>query len=260
MSSLNYLGPSKQGIYRKTILNVVVNFGAFNLTHRINLFKIFYICFLALVVACEAEIDNNIRVLVTGTVVDYDNNPIDGARVEVYADEGPSVSGAILGEGFSDASGNFDIISLFGPNEFFNITVSLNSNYSNYEYRTNTSEYTPDGLMFELNTVRLSEVSRFNLNIIKESTGDIEFDFSVTYIQPICFEVFEQGVIVEGQSTCFPEATFSRTLNIDAPEANRQILVPLNSTLMFTYSLDGGEETQQLITVNSANYVFEFSY
>ena len=111
-----------------------------------------------------------------------------------------------------------------------------------------------------MSTVRLAETSNFNVNIIKESTGDTALDFSFTYIQPNCFEVFEQGVIIEGQSTCFPEATFSRTLNIDLPETNRQILIPLNSTVMFTYSLDGGEETQELITVNSANYVFEFSY
>lgn len=226
----------------------------------IDFFKISCFSFLVFLLSCEAEIDNNTRVLVTGNVVDYNNNPINGATVDIYADSGPSVSGARLGQGFSDASGDFDVISLFGPNESFDITISLNPGYSTYEYMTSTSDYTPNDLTFDLNTVRLAELSRFNINIIKDSIDNEELDFSLTYIQPFCFEVFEQGAIIEAQSACFPEATFTRILNIDFPELNRQILIPLGSTVVFTYSIDGGQETQEEITVNSTDYVFEFSY
>ena len=118
MNSLNYLGSSIRVIYRKILSHFEANFSIGNRDYHISLLKIFCVSFFALIVACEADIDNNIRVLVTGNVVDYDNNPIDGAKIEIYADEGPSASGAILGEGFSNASGNFDIISLYGPNEF----------------------------------------------------------------------------------------------------------------------------------------------
>lgn len=218
---------------------------------------------LIVVFSCEnTEIQNNIRVLVQGNVVDQNAQPIANASIKVYADaDAYGADRVLLGEGVSDALGNFSVTSLFGPNDLFLVDVSLNNLYSTYRYQTNTEEFTPNDLTFNLETVELKALSSFTYNIIRESGEGNTLQYNFTYFDANCTEIFEEGVLDESQSYCNSMRVTGSTLNNLSPNIeNRSFIVPLQSQVEFTYSLNEGEEVSEIITINSSDYAFEFSY
>ncbi|WP_299095210.1 carboxypeptidase-like regulatory domain-containing protein [uncultured Winogradskyella sp.] len=218
---------------------------------------------LVAVFSCEDTIiEDNIRVLVHGSVVDQNTEPITNASIKVYADaDAFGADRVLLGEGVSDASGNFNITSLFGPNELFLVDVSSGDQYSTYRYQTNTEEFTPNDLTFNIETVELKALSSFTYNIIRESGEGNTLQYNFTYFDANCIEIFEEGVLDESQSYCNSMRVTGSTLNNLSPNIeNRSFIVPLQSQVEFTYSLNEGEEVSEIITINSSDYAFEFSY
>ena len=215
------------------------------------------------VFSCEdTEIQNNIRVLVIGNVTDQNTQPIANASIRVYADaDAFGADRVLLGEGVSDASGNFNVTSLFGPNELFLVDISFGDQFSTYRYQTNTEEFTPGDLTFNLETIELKAIANFNYNIIRESGEDNTLQYSFSYFDADCVEVYEDGVLNETQSNCNGMRFIGSTLNNLSPNVeNRSFIVPLQSQVEFTYSLNEGDEISEIITINSAEYAFEFSY
>ncbi|MBL86433.1 MAG: hypothetical protein CMO82_07225 [Winogradskyella sp.] len=215
------------------------------------------------VFSCEdTEIQNNIRVLVIGNVTDQNTQPIANASIRVYADaDAFGADRVLLGEGVSDASGNFNVTSLFGPNELFLVDISFGDQFSTYRYQTNTEEFTPGDLTFNLETIELKAIANFNYNIIRESGEDNTLQYSFSYFDADCVEVYEDGVLNETQSNCNGMRFIGSTLNNLSPNVeNRSFIVPLQSQVEFTYSLNEGDVISEIITINSAEYAFEFSY
>jgi hypothetical protein len=210
----------------------------------------------------KTDIANNIRVLVKGKVVNQNNEPIKNASVEVFTDANATgANRVLLGQGFSDDLGVFEITSLFGSNDLFYVEVSYANDFSRYRYQTNTSEFAPEDLTFALQIVTLKNLSTFNYNIRRESAEGTTLDFSFRYTDPQCSQIFDDGILNESTSYCFPERTFNRQLSDNIPNAeNRQFIVPLSDTVMFTYSINNGSQITEVIIVNTANYEFEFSY
>ena len=230
------------------------------------MFKSFYamgwlIC-LVVFSCAETQIDNNIRVLINGNVVDQNNQNIPNATIQIFADA--NATGAervLLGEGESDADGNFSVTSLFGPNDLFYAEVTLSDQFSSYRYQTNTEEFTPFDLTFNLETVQLNELTTLTYNITRESEENNTLQYSFMYFDADCIEVYEEGVLDESQSFCNTMRTTGATLNNLAPNAeNRSLIVPLQSEVEFRYSINDGATVSEIITVNSADYAFEFSY
>ena len=226
---------------------------------RLSLLPMIVLLFLG---CAETEVDNNVRVLVTGNVVDQNNSPIENATIKVVTDaDAVGASSVVLAEGVSDAAGNFEMVSLFGSNALFYIEVSNGFDYSQYVYSTSTSEYRPEDLMFNLDGVVLNKLSQFNYNITRQSPTGTTLDFSFSFIDPYCREFFTDGILDTNQSFCFQERQISRTLNDDFPDSsNRNFTTALNENVTFTYSINGGAEQTEVLTVNSEAYVFEFSY
>ncbi|APY09508.1 hypothetical protein BWZ20_14880 [Winogradskyella sp. J14-2] len=225
-------------------------------------------CFLALIltlicVSCEeTEILNNIRVLVKGKVLDQNGVPLPNANIEVYTDANVfSADRVLVGLGESDAFGNFKITSLFGPNELFYIDVSLNSQFSEYRYLTNTEEFTPQNLIFDLETLQLNALTTFTYNIVKVNEASNTLQYNFMYLDPNCTEFYEEGVLNTQLSNCNVIRNRGATLNNLSPNAeNASFKVPLQSQIEFTYSLNGGDTISEIITVNEDNYEFTFNY
>ena len=218
---------------------------------------------LVAVFSCEDTIiEDNIRVLVHGSVVDQNAEPITNASIKVYADaDAFGADRVLLGEGVSDASGNFNITSLFGPNELFLVDVSSGDQYSTYRYQTNTEEFTPGDLTFNLQTVALKEMTNFTYNIIRESAEGNTLYYRFTYLDANCTEVYEEGALSDSLSYCNTTRVTGSTLDDTYPNAeNIGFIVPLQSQVEFSYRLNEGEEISEIITINSVDYAFQFSY
>lgn len=216
---------------------------------------------LILLSCAETEVDNNVRVLVTGKIVDQNNNPIENATIEIVTDA--NSNGALpvlLAEGTSHTSGNFEITSLFGSNSLFFIEIST-ENYSTYTYKTNTSEFRPEDLTFNLGDITLKRLSKFDYSITRQSPLGTTLDFSFSYISPNCIEVFNEGILNTNESFCFEDNFISRSLNDNFPDiTNQSFFTGLNETVQFTYRINDGEELEELLIIDSENYVFEFTY
>lgn len=220
---------------------------------------------LALVVffsCADTQVDNNIRVLVKGSVTDQNNVPIADAYISVKTDaNAQGASTVLLAEGFSDDLGAFQITSLFGSNDLFFIDVEFENQYSTYTYKTSTLNFRPDDLIFDLQTIQLKKISRFTINIDRESGPTNILEFSFNYLEPNCFQTYDEGVLNEMETFCFEERTFSRTLNDDNPILeNRRLFLPLGSVVEFRYSINQEPEQVEIVTVDTEDYEFTFSY
>jgi type 1 fimbria pilin len=229
-----------------------------NLMHLIS-------CLLTLLlfIGCaETAVDNDIRILVKGKVVDQSNTIITDAHIQVYADaDAPGADRALLGEGFSDASGNFEVTSLFGPNALFYIVVSADDQFSTYRYQTSTEEFTPNDLTFDLQTVELKKLAVFNYDIIRESGDDNTLDFSFRFIDTSCIEIYNEGILNDIESDCYQVRLWSLSLNNLNPNIeNRRITIPFQSQVEFIYSINGEDPVSEIIDINTLDYVFQFSY
>lgn len=219
------------------------------------------LCFFVLASCAETQVDNNIRVLVQGRVVDQENLPIEDANIRIIADaNSPGALPALLGVGSSNEDGTFLVTSLFGANESFKIEILSASDYTRYNYLTDASEYRPGNLIFDLETVALRQLSTFNYSIIKESEASNSINFTISFLDTDCFQVFIEGDLDTGLSDCYQNRSISRFLNSNSPDFEGQILVPIQSTIEITYSIDEGEELTELISIDETTYNFELSY
>lgn len=210
----------------------------------------------------ETEVDNNIRVLVKGKVVDQNNLPINNANIEVYTDANtPGALPVLLGLGTTDNLGGFEITSLFGSNSIFYVEVFLDNQFSKYTFQTTTPDFYLEDLIFDLQTVTLNQISIFNYSITRSSPDGTSLEFSFKFSDPDCFQTFDEGILNEQQSFCFQDRMVSRILNDTRPNVDdAQFIIPLNASIEFTYKINDGPEVTEIINSNTTNYEFEFSY
>ena len=224
---------------------------------------LFYCLFHLVLISCEeTEVENDIRVLVTGNITDQNTMPISNAHIEVYIDTNSSLTERILvGKGFSNNTGNFIITSLFGPNELFYVEISAGDQYATYRYQTNTQEFTPSDLRFDLETVQLARLATFNYDIIKTSTGNNTLAYSFRFIRPQCSQVFDEGELNETASQCYGTGQTSGQLSAISPNVeDREIKVPLGSQIEFIHRINEEESISEIIDVNTIDYAFQFNY
>ncbi|WP_040756555.1 hypothetical protein [Winogradskyella psychrotolerans] len=228
------------------------------------LFKFFLIpFFLTAVLSCEVHLEDNTRILVEGTIKDQDNMPVPDAKVSVHTRRGNFSGGEnsyLLGEGYSATDGTFSVISFYNKDEDFAIEVAFGETYSTYVYKSNTLNFTPVNLTFDLGTVSLKKMASFNYNIVRISGESTSITYSFRYIEGFCLESFEGETLSEYQSACYQERFIAQTLNDNNPDYEWLLQVPLGEIVEFTYSINDEPEITEFITINEDNYDFTFSY
>jgi len=232
--------------------------------HMKLLFKFFLIpYFLMTVLSCEVQLEDNTRIFVKGTIKDQDNGPISEAKISVLTKRGNFSGGEnayILGEGYSGSDGMFSVISFYDKDEDFAIEVAFGEAYSTYVYKSNTLDFTPTDLTFNLETVTLKKLANFNYNIVRTSGEANTITYSFKYIEGFCLEYFEGETLNELQSVCYQERFISRTLNDNNPDYEWLLHVPIGEVVEFTYSINDTPEITELITITEDNYDFTFTY
>ncbi|WP_179316689.1 hypothetical protein [Winogradskyella undariae] len=227
-------------------------------------FKYLFTFFLLLaVLSCEVRLEDNTRVLVEGKIIDQDNLPIVDAKISVLTRRGNFSGGQnqfILGEGYSTLDGTFSVVSFYNKDEDFAIEINAGENYGTYIYKTNTLDFTPSDLTFNLETVRLKRLANFNYNIVRTSGEGNSISFRFKYNEGFCLEYYEGTTLNELQSICFEEHILNRALNDGNPDAESVLRVPLDESIEFVYTINNGSEITEIITINEENYDFTFNY
>lgn len=220
-------------------------------------------CLLLAALSCETKLEDNIRILTEGTIKDQDNLPISDATINVLTKRGNYSGGEnqyVIGSGYSTVDGSFSVISFFDKDEDFAIEIDAGEAYSTYIYKSNTVEFTPLDLTFNLGTVNLKKLATFNYNIVRTSGESSSINYSFKYIEGFCLEYFEGTTLNEFQSVCYQERIISQILNDNNPDYEWLLRVPFGEVVEFTYSINEEPEITELITINQNNYDFSFTY
>jgi len=227
------------------------------------LFKLLTICVLVTILSCEVHLEDNTRILVEGTVRDENNSPISSAKISVLIKRSNYNNGEnqyILGEGYSNFEGEFTVTSLYDKDEDFAIEIDGGDNYSTYVYKTNTLEYTPLDLTFNLETVSLKKLASFNYHIERTSGESNTLRYTFKYIKGFCLEYYEGTTLNEFQSSCYQEQVVSQFLNDSNPDVEWLLSIPFGDVVEFTYAINDEPEITEFITINEDNYDFTFTY
>ncbi|WP_411766316.1 hypothetical protein [Winogradskyella sp. A3E31] len=228
-----------------------------------------FFIFLLILFNCEVRFEDDTRILIKGQTLDEQGSPIPDAEVSVFTRRrtgsffvpGPQGTDEfLLGRNFSSNDGNFSVTSLFDKDDDFSIEIDAGDYYSKYVYRTTTVNYTPDDLIFDLDTVELIRLGQVNYSITRTSGDGNSIQFSFKFKDAICVEVYDAGELALNEGFCFEDRTETGSLNDNRPDVEQSFFAPLNSTIEFTYSINGEPEVTETFILTDSTYAFNFNY
>lgn len=221
-----------------------------------RLFFITSVIFFLSTSGCDPDLVDNTRVLVKGRVVNFEGEPINDVLV---LSEINACCNYDLGVGETRGNGEFELTSFYSNIEF-SIYIR-DEGFSKYRRVYFSTEPIPENLTFDLGEIVLRRTALLNLKVTRDENSSHELRYSLSYIEPICEEFFEDPESVSDISFCYPERSLTRVLNDVNP--NSEILdlpVLYGETLQFIYSINGGEEIIEEIIIDENEIEFEFNY
>lgn len=236
---------------------------------KLNFIRSIFLSMLLIITSCDTSFESNSRLLVKGKVIDSDGNPVENAEISTYTYRGtgffiyPAPAGStkyLLGTNLSDANGDFSVISLYDDSSDFSIEIKAEGNYSEYIYRTSTYDYTPDDFLLNLQEVTLNKLAEATISISRISGEGNSISYSLNYLYPTCIEVYEEGVLNSNETFCNYPSYISNVLDDNMSDRVHALNVTQGSEITFTYSINNEPEITEILTVNEANYQFNFNY
>jgi len=212
--------------------------------------------------SCEIKLEPDTRVLVAGRVLDSDGNAIENAEISVYTRRSPfSYSEEyLLGRNYSTSEGYFEVISLYEKYRDFAIEITAGDYFSKYAYFTDTENYTPQDLTFNLNTKVLSKLSSFNYSINRVSPPGTTLQYTFTFVSDQCIEFYINGALNVEQSFCHQYNSTGATLSNERPDISSTITTLQGSEVLFSYSINNQPEILETLIIDQENYEFNFNY
>lgn len=235
-----------------------------------SVYYLFKIIFLLLLIGCQPkEFEKNTRILTSGKVVDQNNAAITNASIQIFTDDEvgsifnifPFVPTANqifnLASTRTNELGEFSAVSLLNTSNNFIVSVEKNENYASYLFKTSLLDYTPDDLTLNLNSITLKEKSNFELIVINQNqASNITLTFS--YEIPFCAEVYEEGILQEDVSYCYPLETFA--VNLQDEDFSGNFISTAGSSIQINYSVNGQPEIIDTIILNQSENVVTITY
>lgn len=231
---------------------------------KLNLKTTIAIVVIAIFFGCEIPYRDDARLLIKGRVLDENSEPISGANVAVYAREGVSfftgTLTTLLNETETLADGSFSTIMLLALDENFVIEVSVDNNYSRYQYRTDTVAFVPEDFLIDLGTVPVERLASLNYNITQENASSLDFEYTFSYVTTQCTEVYSEGVLNTEASSCYETTTRSSALTADNPNDAGSFSTLLGAEVLFTYRINDQPELTETLVIDQTDYEFNFAY
>lgn len=235
---------------------------------RIAFFLLRLISLLIFIGCQPKEFEKNTRILISGNVVDQNNAVIGGADIHIFTDDEvgsifnifPFVPTANqifnLANTRTNQLGEFSVVSLLNRSNNFIVSVEKDENYASYIFKTSVFDYTPNDLTVDLNTITLKEKSSFDLILINQnpsSTISLTFNYEI----PFCAEFYEEGILQENLSNCYPSDTFN--VSLQGEDFFRSFISTAGSSIQLSYSINNQPEVVETI-INEFENVIEITY
>ena len=233
---------------------------------------IFTVGFLLMLISCEDRVPlaNSKRLLVKGTILNQNNESIPNAEIGVFSGRNnefdtPGLGfngsgGELLARTVSNPDGTFTLITLYPITDSFSVEVFGEEAFSRYSYKTDIANFEPTDLTINVGNVILSEKSEVTFNINRTNASSTELQYSISYRDTFCRDVFFEEALDEELSQCHEILQIVRTLDDNNPDDSIDFTSLVNSEITFTYTINGQPEQTEILTIDQANYEFNFNY
>jgi hypothetical protein len=220
---------------------------------------------MALLLSCNARLDDDARALFKTRVVDVNGDPV--ANCEVIATNYPAFNRYslniekfsrdddqfILGKGITDNNGQVEFTMLVDGGLFVNMVKEEAANYGFQVARQEQIDYSviiPETIFKETATV---EIDFINTSLTTERYG-VSFDFESNN----CISIYNNGIF-EIESDCYNEFN-TGTFNNSANDGLFVLQVLYPSTIQLEYASATGNLIETTFDVSTPNARYEIFY
>lgn len=207
--------------------------------------------------ACSFDVEKNRRVEVTGTVVNFTENPIANILIESKGDR------HILGSTITNSEGQFSFTSLESDAQDF--SIEINGNFNNFEndspltsflYSNTSLSFERDRNDYYLGQITLAERAILAIDIRRTSSNNATINWSLTFSRANCSQIVEDYTLINDE--CYPEISIQS--QEDEINYTNTFDTVRFSNAIFEYSINNGATQQVQIPINDLNTTYEFEY
>lgn len=219
--------------------------------------------------SCDPQIKDDSRILIKGSLVDSNNNPLPNISVRCQS------SYIILGESYSDANGQFEFTSLeTETNNSLNIMVNLKTDgydfyvggYNYYEM-TENPDYSAKkyfnnainrktSITYNLGQIQLNEAAHLELLFTNIPGDNNRVAYKLEFQSAVC----AIDLNLNNPEDCLVNEDYYNQLDINSTNFQINLDSQLGTSVLLKYILN--DEPEQIITIPLTNlentYVFEY--
>lgn len=231
--------------------------------------KVVLLFSLVLLVSCfdhSVSVIGDKRMQVSGNILDTQNTPLGNINVIASGSESTIINAwpeEILGEGFTNASGEFSFVSLDTDNSFYGVSIN-HPNHQDYREEFSTIHYLDSigsrGNSFELTNIQLPKILEFQVKLNNTSARNdtlfFEFSYSSTEIyRKLQEDSFDNSLRFQGKSEYWNKILPGEDeMTISAKTIE-------NSDLQFKYKFSAEAVYDTInVEITPQNPVYEFNF
>ncbi|SFU75006.1 hypothetical protein SAMN05216480_11921 [Pustulibacterium marinum] len=215
-----------------------------------HFYKIILVFCLLIFHGCDDfDIENNRRILLHGTVVNYNDEPIENIKVSYVVD------GSTLGYGRTNSNGFYEFYSLDSSDDSAILKVNKSNSSTNY---SSYDRYLGDDRDSKTSfTYNVTLYDAANLDIVLNNTSGTSstINYQVMYPSATC-SFYEDEVEIYGASECFT----NQVNNYDESNTHVQIRTLLNEEIQIVYTINDEEPQSISLVLTQSDTTYEIEY
>lgn len=234
-------------------------------------FKSLALFLLLICLSCdELDVEDNLRLVYTGNLIDENNQPLQNVKLSTTFETEDNFSefDNILGQGFTDANGKFEFVSLLSDSFEGGLEIIPENINPNPEVQDQYADifiaFTNDVLQnvnhIEINDLKIPKKAVLEVDIQKTSVDPLFLEWTLEYINPRNFiEITEVSQLNDLTSfDTFSAISGQNTSENTDDNFDRESII--NSTAIFIYSINNEPNQVIEIPINNSTNVFQFTY
>lgn len=232
--------------------------------------KVVLLFCLVLLVSCfdhSVSVVGDKRMQVSGNILDTQNTPLENINITASGSESTILNARpeeILGEGFTNAAGEFSFVSLDTDNSFYGISIN-HQNHENYDIDYATLHFLDSigsrANSFELVNINLPKTQRFELKIENTTGRNDTLFYRFSYPATELYQGLNSNSFDENSFRFQTETEYWNRLLPGEDEMTIVTPTLANSNIQFKYKFSAEAVYDTInIEITPENPVYEFSY
>lgn len=232
--------------------------------------KVIVILILIVLTSCvdhRVSVVGNKRMLVAGNILNSEITPIENISVIASGSEYDRLWASVeemLGEGYTNAAGEFSFVSLDTDNSFYGVSIN-HPNQAGYREDYSSIHFIDSigsrGNFFELVNIQLPKIQEFQVNIRNTSARNDTLFFQFSYPSTEQYTRLVDDSFDEGSIRFRVENEYWNRLLPSEDEITISIQTIENSNIEFQYKFSAEAVYDTIgLEITPENTVYEFTY